>query len=568
MKIEELFDMPINKMRDWMRDNFKKIEPKVKYENAYFDFFESFGLEESKNWRNMPIVSYDWCRGNYGSILNRMIDNWESVYFAVAKISKYGECLVYVFVGNWYYDDEDHAHYHDPKHLEIDKIYCNDTNGNEKCHCFAEGPDIVNNSRLCVYEDEGNTSTSYDHNHTWFKAFPWLDIHPSVYFKTMPTIGGIKKNKHTINEYNEKIEKFAKRVMESSPKFNELYKASLDDLKEKSKSIKIDSKYVSEIWRALFVENEETTLDDVIGIIRLLQSEEQLVIDYVDSCKGESIEYDKWDKKWEICESFYGPHPYRFCKLYDTKAYVDTTKYIGFVKDLEATRKMYSSIDNYKNTIDSAKKEYKEEFKKLASEFETNIMEAYMLAVDKLRFSKDNYLKKTKELYDSIHNKYAGVNDLDVGIFDDQPNIIEDVKNEFFKTSIKLMRLLQPSYKNKKNEKKENDKSSFSNEFISQAKILFDACPDVDKIPFFAEGKAYDAPYEQYERDVDIVEHIGDEAVYEYEEKHGQGSYVEWEEKFLELAPHYKVDCDDCYPGWTRFYCITRNFDEVCDEED
>lgn len=571
MKIEELFDMPIHEMRDWMRDNFKNIEPEVHYENAYFDFFKSFGLEKSNNWRNMPITATDWCVGNRGSILDRMKDSWNELYFAVAKISKYGECLVYVFVGNWYYDgDERSAHYHDPRHLEIDKIYCNDKNGNVKCHCFAEGPDVVNKSRLCVYEDEGNTSQRHDSSYKWFKAFPWLDMHPSVFFKTLPTIGGIKKNKHTINEYNEKLENFAKKVMESSVHFNELLKALNDKediVNEKCKSVKIDRKYVMELWRALLVENDNVTLDDVIGIIKLVQSEQQLIIDYVESCKGESIRYDTYDKKWEIVKDFYGPYPYRFCKLYDNKSYIDTPKYLGFVKDLDATRKLYMSLDTYKDTIKEAKEHYQISFKNIAEKFEQNVTVAYNLAINQLMLAKDTYLKDVKELYNQVHDTFPGVNDSDVGIFEDMPDIIEKLKNEFNNTSKRVMRQLKPNYGyNEKKEKKESN--GFSKEFMEHAKLFFDVVSDVDKIPFFAEGKACDAPYEQTSRDPEVEEHIGDEAIYEFEEKFGQGSFEVWLDKFFDLCPSYNVDCDDCYPGWTRFYFITRNMEEVCDEED
>ena len=570
MKIEELFDMPICEMRDWMRDNFKLKEPEVKYENAYFDFFKSFGLENSENWRNMPVVSYDWSRGNNGSILERMMDNWESVKFAVAKISKYGECLVYVFEGNWYYNDENHEHYWDPRHLEIDKIYCNaDSHGNEKCHCFVEGPDIVNNSRLCVYEDEGSTSGSYDPHDIWFKAFPWLDKHPSVYFKTLPTIGGIKKNKHTINEYNEKIEKFAKKVMDSSAHFNELLKA-LDEgvADEKCKSVGIPRNYVNELWRALLVENDNTTFDDVIGILKLLESKEQLIIDYVHACKSESLEYDSYNKKWEITPYFYGPHPYRFCKLYDTRAYVDTPLYLGLVKDIEATRKLYKSLDIYKDTIKEAKEHYIQSFSSIAEKFEEDINAAFGLAAKQLEQAKDTYLKNVKELYKQVHDTYPGVNDSDVGIFEDMPNILETLKKEFDNTSKRVMRQLKPSYGSKPKKEKAETYNGFSKEFMTQAKLLFDAVPDVERIPYFAEGKSYDAPYEQYESDTDIIQHISDEAVYEYEEKYGQGSFEEWEEKFLSLAPTCTVSCDDLYPGCTRYYFITRNMEDVCDEED
>ena len=48
---------------------------------------------------------------------------------------------------------------------------------------------------------------------------------------------------------------------------------------------------------------------------------------------------------------------------------------------------------------------------------------------------------------------------------------------------------------------------------------MFDASPELEKLPYFAVGKAYDAPYELWERDVEIDE----DAFYDYDEKHGQG---------------------------------------------
>jgi hypothetical protein len=568
MKIEELFNMPINEMKDWMTQHLKKVEPEVKYEYAYFDMFDLFDLEKDyTNWRPIPVMSTCWCKGNSGSIFEYMRREWEDMFFGVAKKSKYGELLIYVFKGNWYYDNEDQSTYYGDRHFELEKIFCNDYNSNEYCHCFVEGPDVVNDSRLCVYLCENDMF--HDHKNTWLKAFPWLDEHESVLFKTTPTIGGVNKNKHTINEFNDKLEKFAKNVMESNEAFtNVLNAVPENELEEKCKFVDIQKNYVIELWRALFVENNTITIDDVVGIIRLSQSKEQLVIDYRTAHKCPELKYETYDKRWNIVKSYYGPSPYHLSRLFDNKAYVDTPSYLGYLKDIEKTRALYKSLDNYKDTVANAKKEYREKFEAIAEEFELSILEAYKLASDKLKHSRDTYLSKTKYLYELIHEKYEGVNDSDIGVFEDIKNIIDPIKDEFIRTSKKVMRQLKPSYK--KNEKKETERktSNFSNEFINHVKIMFDTVKDVDKIPFFAEGKGYDAPYEQYERDFDLGDRLGDDVVYEFEEKFGQGSFDEWCAKFFELCPHYNVDCDEVYPGWTIFYYIDRNFEEITEEED
>ena len=120
------------------------------------------------------------------------------------------------------------------------------------------------------------------------------------------------------------------------------------------------------------------------------------------------------------------------------------------------------------------------------------------------------------------------------------------------------MRYIDKSYKTKKNSETNEDTTEFSEEFKNVAKEMFDAVPDLEKLPYFAAGKAYDAPYELWERDVEIDE----DTIYDYEEKYGQGSFDKWFSKFLTLSPNienWKDTCDDLYPGWTTVWAITRD---------
>ena len=116
------------------------------------------------------------------------------------------------------------------------------------------------------------------------------------------------------------------------------------------------------------------------------------------------------------------------------------------------------------------------------------------------------------------------------------------------------MKRIDPKYKglsHKKIEIKTKDKED-DTDFLNLCKKMFDASPNLDKIIYYSVHKAYDAPYEIYESDIECGG-IGDDAIYDYEEKYGEGSFDNWADEFIRLVPSgpsdYRSLGSDLYPG-------------------
>ena len=65
----------------------------------------------------------------------------------------------------------------------------------------------------------------------------------------------------------------------------------------------------------------------------------------------------------------------------------------------------------------------------IAKDFEKEVESIYSKISKDLINSRDSYLNKSKNLYDYIHTTYPGVNDADVGIHEDLPNILDKLIN-------------------------------------------------------------------------------------------------------------------------------------------
>ena len=233
---------------------------------------------------------------------------------------------------------------------------------------------------------------------------------------------------------------------------------------------------------------------------------------------------------------------------------------------------MYKSLNNYKDTVKNAKADYKDSYKLMAQMFENKLLDVYEEIREKLEAIKDGYLEKSKEIYKEIHEKYPGVDDIDVGIYEDEDDIVNNIHKAFEKTAPLLMKRIDPKYKglsHKKIETKTTKEKEDNTEFLNLCKKMFDASPSLNKIIYYSVSKAYDAPYEIYESDVECGG-IGDDAIYDYEEKYGEGSFDEWANEFERLIPagpsDYHSIGQELYPGCRYNMFINRKLEY--DEED
>lgn len=566
MTIDELFNMPIFQMKEWLTENYR--DPAGTYKDNYWftDIKECFGVEfpEGCGWRIVPCMST--YRDKDESALNKIKTNcYDTLNVAVTKISKYGECLTYMFSGNFTHHDERKKYADGKKHFGfteyIDRTYkfnltsiiANDGYGNNSpsSHIYIGGPDIVNNSEIGVYYQLRDI---HDYNNKWMNKYQFIDVNDSIEYKSAPILRSVDKNKHTLNEYANKIEEYAKKVQEIGLKAYNDNKSIVDDADfiKKCKTVHLKPKEIFDLWLVLYIENQNVTFDDVIGMCRLSESKENIIKEYVEKCKCKVIEKD-WNDKWTLTE-----HPsyscYHLCLLYGKNSFTSTSGFNGYLKDLEKTRTMYKSLDEYKDTVKYAKTAYQVNYKLMAQEFENKLVDIFNDIYDKLEAAKNEYLKKSKEIYNDIHEKYPGVNDIDVGIFEDETDIVDNIYKAFEKTAPKLMKNIDSKHKlnisnivKKTNKSKEDD-----TDFLNLCKKMFDASPNVDKIIYYSVFKAYDAPYEIYESDIECGG-LGDDAIYDYEEKYGEGSFDEWANEFERLAPcgpsDYRSIGSDLYPG-------------------
>ena len=578
MTIDELFDMPICEMKQWMADNFKKSTPKKVGSYRFFNIEDSFGLEipEDSNWRIIPVMS-DFGEPARGlTFLDHMMSTCSDDYrFGVAKVSKHGECLIYVFQGS-FVENRNHATskyglYN--VHFELDKILCNGDRDNEPIRCYVDGPDVVNSSKLAVYYRETDPEFKRKDDN-WLKDFEMIDDHFSIKYKMMPKIGAVNKNKHTLNEFNSGLEAFAKKCSTIGKKAYEENKHVVEDKEfiEKCKTVHIDDPQdVFELWTELYVHNQDVTFDNVIGMIKLSESNEKLVIEYREKNKCGEVKKD-WYNKWRIKEHTYRS-PYYLSTLFGWIDYVAVDKFYGYLNDLAETWRLYTCLENYKHTIRVAKEDYRDTFSAIAEEWEEEIRKIYASTAEKLNKAKSNYLSSAKTLYEHIHSTYPDVNDSDVGIFADIPDITDKIEKSFEEASTKLMKLVIPNYKPEVDfTPKDVDEEGFSEAFKNHCKIMFDAVPECDKIPYYKAGKCYDAPYETWEWDnYDIAESFNEEHIFQFEEVHGQGSFDEWCSKYEKLVPYsmaWENDANELYPGQRIIYYITRDFKHYEEEDD
>lgn len=583
MTIDELFNMPIFQMKEWLTENYR--DPIGTYKDNYWftDIKECFGVEfpEGCGWRIVP------CMSTYRDKDESALDKIKTKYYdtlnvAVTKVSKYGECLTYMLSGNFTYNDVKKKypngkkvwgfdHYIDRQYLfNLTTISANEGYGNNSTssHIYIGGPDIVNNSEIAVHY---RLSEHNDYDNKWINKYPFIDVNDSIEFKSTPVLRSVDKNKHSLNEYANKIEEYAKKVQEIGLKAYNDNKSIVDDADfiKKCKTVHLKPKEIFDLWLVLYIENQNVTFDDVIGMCRLSESKENIIREYVEKCKCKVIEKD-WNDKWTLTE-----HPsyncYHLCLLYGKNSFTSTSGFNGYLKDLEKTRTIYKSLDEYKDTVKYAKTAYQVNYKLMAQEFENKLVDIYNDIYNKIESVKNEYLKKSKEIYNDIHEKYPGVNDIDVGIWEDKTDIVDNIYKAFEKTASVLMKKIDPKYKglsHKKIEIKTKDKED-NTEFLNLCKKMFDASPSLDKIIYYSVSKAYDAPYEIYESDVECGG-IGDDAIYDYEEKYGEGSFDEWADEFERLMPcgpsDYHSIGQELYPGRSYNMFINRKLEY--DEED
>lgn len=565
MPIDELFNMPIFQLKEWLAENYR--DPVGTYKGDYWftDIKECFGVEfpEGCGWRIVPCMST--YRDKDNSALDKIKTNhYDTLNVAVTKVSKYGECLTYMLSGNFTHHDERKKYADGKKHFGfteyIDRTYkfnltaisANEGYGNNSTssHIYIGGPDIVNNSEIGVYYQ----LHTKDYNDNWMNKYSFIDINDSIEYKSTPILRSVDKNKHTLNEYANKIEEYAKKVQEIGLKAYNDNKSIVDDTDfiKKCKTVHLTSKEIFDLWLVLYIENQNVTFDDVIGMCRLSESKENIIKEYVEKCKCKVIEKD-WNDKWTLTE-----HPsyscYHLCLLYGKNSFTSASGFNGYLKDLEKTRTIYTSLDGYKDTVKYAKTAYQVNYKLMAQEFENKLVDIYNDIYNKIESVKNEYLKKSKEIYNDIHEKYPGVNDIDVGILKDDPDIVDNIYKAFEKTASMLMKKIDSKHKlNISNTVKKTSKNKEDNtEFLNLCKKMFDASPSLDKIIYYSVHKSYDAPYEIYESDVECGG-LGDDAIYDYEEKYGEGSFDDWANEFERLIPAGTSDYhslgSDLYPG-------------------
>ena len=579
MTIDELFGMPICKMNDWLSENYRDPKGYFKKEYWFTDIKECFGVEfpEGCGWRIIP------CMSTYKDKDTLPLDKikksgYDHLEVAVAKVSKYGECLVYRISGEFSHHDV-RKKYDKPQYgfteyidrqytYEISKIFCEDID-HGGCRIYIDGKDIVNNSELGVHF---RLSDSGDYHNKWLDEFEFLDKYYSVGFNGKPILSTPYKNKHSLNEFANKLENYAKKVSEYGVKaYNDNLSIINDnEFIKNCKSVHLKPTEVFDLWLALYIENQTVTFNDIFGMIKLSESTEKLVEEYVKKCKCTYLRKD-YDGKYRITLSPYY-NCYNVCLLYGRKCFTITEGFTGYLKDLNKTREMYNSLGSYKDTVKYAKTAYQTNYKLMAQTFENKIINIYNEVFDKLESVKNEYLESSKEIYNDIHEKYPGVNDIDVGIYKDIPDIVDSIHKDFERISVKLMKNIYPKYKgliNKKIKTKTTKENNDDKELLDHCKKLFDAAPNLKKIVYYSVYKAYDAPYEVYESDLDDF-NIDEESIYDYEEKYGQDSFNEWVEEFERLMPSGPSDYhsigQELYPGCHYNMFINRKLEY--DEED
>lgn len=584
MTIDELFDMSILEMKEWLKKNYR--DPKGYYKDDYWftDINECFGVEfpEGCGWRIIP------CMSTYKDKDNSALEKIKTKYYdhlsvAVTKVSKYGECLTYMLSGRFIYKDAKKKYangktfmgfdyYIDRQYFfELESISSNDGYGKDAnpSYIFIGGPDIVNNSEIGVHYKLRDNN---DYNDKWINKYPFIDVNDFIVYKSKPTLRSVDKNKHTLNEYANKIEEYAKKVQEIGVKAYNDNKAIIDnaDFIKKCKTVHLKSKEIFDVWLTLYIENQNVTFDDVIGMCRLSESKENIIKEYVTKCKCNFIVKDYADKYGITDRAYY--NCYHLCLLYGKNSHTDVSGFFGYIKNLDKTREMYNSLDTYKDTVKNAKEYYRGAYEKIAKTFEEEIINIYNDIYNKIEVKKDEYLASTKVLYELIHKNYPGVNDIDVGIFGDEPDIVNNIHKAFEKSAITLMKNIDPKYKgleHKKIETKTTKEKEDDTEFLNLCKKLFDVSPKLKKIIYYSVHKAYDAPYEVYEDDC-IEEKFSDDTIYDYEEKYGENSFNDWLDEFERLRPADPSDYhslgQELYPGCSYNMFVNRNLEY--DEED
>ena len=581
MTKDELFNMPIFEMKKWLKENYR--DPRGYYKDDYWftDIKECFGVEfpEGCGWRIVPCMST--YRDKDNSVIDKIKKNhYDNLIVAVTKVSKYGECLTYTLSGRFTHEDIKKKYANGKKvlgfdyyidrqyYFDLNSISANDGHGNNAIasHIYIEGPDIVNNSEIGVHY---RLSKKNDYSNSWINEYTFIDEHDSIEYKSAPVLRSVDKNKHSLNEYADKIEEYAKKVQEIGLKAYNDNKSIVDDptFRSKCKTVHLKPKEIFDVWIVLYIENQTITFDDVIGMCRLSESKENIIGEYVEKCKCKPIEKN-WNNVYTLTDSVYY-NCYHLCLLYGKNSFTSTSGFTGYLKDLEKTRTMYKSLDGYKDTIKNAKSDYKDSYKLMAQTFENKLLDIYNEIYDRIEAAKNEYLEKSKEIYKEIHDKYPGVDDIDVGIWEDETEIVDNIYKSFERTAPMLMKKIDPKHKLDitKKTKKSNENKNDDTEFLNLCKKMFEASPSLDKIIYYSVHKSYDAPYEIYESDVECGG-ISDDAIYDYEEKYGEGSFDEWTNEFERLIPagpsDYHSIGSDLYPGEEYNLFVNRKleFDE------
>lgn len=569
MTINELMTTPICEISDCLSKLYKDPVGYYKKDYWFTDLHEVFGIEfpEGCGWRIIPCMStYREDRNGKSALDKIKYDYYDTMNFGITKISKYGECLTYELEfylnANSKFDKKSNKWIETVK-VDLRNIKCN--NNGYPSWVYIGGPDIVNNSEIGVHFQ---LSESGDYQNKWLDQYEFLDDYPSIEFLSSPVLKAINKNKHTLNEYATKLENFAQTVAEVvRPAYNENKDIVEDkDFKDLCKKYKVKPSQIFDIWLACYAANQNTEIEDVFAIIKLYKANESIIKDYLTKCKCTEGIFD-WNNNL-YSNSFY--HCYNLSLLYGRKPRTRVDGFIPLVKNLDKTRELYNSLDNYKDSLKKAQEEYKSKYDDIASEFEANITCAYNKIREDLEMFKNVYITQDTELQESIHKTYPTITDKDLGIHKTEYSILDNLLKEFNKTAIKLKRNLNSSYKNdianvssKKSESKKNNEE----EFKIHCKKLFDVAKDLKEIAYYSVHKAYDAPYEIYE-DNYIGEAIPEEAVYEYEEKYGENSFDIWLDIFDSLRPcprgDYRDIGSDLYPGQAYVMFINRKlkFDE------
>lgn len=555
MTINELLNLPIHKMKDWLGDNFIENMGDEINDYVFFNLHDSFGIEFPNDcgWKIIPAMTTYVSKDNFGrkeNVLYQLSRCHNYLLLSVLKESKFGEVLIYTLIGNIYKTKRDKYGF-DLNRIEYN--YCNCSS-----IVFVDGPTIVNNSPIALhykFNDE-----IYKNSLKLFEGYEFLDEkYYSVRYTQKPIVGGISKNKHTLQEYADSLESFAQSV---SSKVTPFYYTNMDLTKDKQyidkcKKLKVNPNEVFDLWIGLYAINQDVTIDDTLGIIRLSLSGEARIKEYRDRYKCKVLDRLFYDKL-SLCKDHYF-NPYHLCLLLWKKSSVDVENYAGYLKNLKETRRLYQTLDIYRDIVKTSKLEYTNLYKKTALKFETEIIKVWDEVAGKLEGIKNKYISELTTIEDNIHKNYPEVNDSDVGILEKDVDILDDLKNAFSKTSTIPIKLLDPGYKKQDIQPSQESQEMFSEAFKNHANLLFDASPDLKEILYYEIWKCEDAPYS-----LGSSEQCGvsDEAIYDYEEKYGVGSFKEYKKLFKNLAPKESTEgCDDIFPGQSILFYITRDLD-------